>query len=115
EIALFRAGIIGTLVHADLQRGELKRSLQALSAQKFRPPGSHRTRSYGVSTLQRWYYAFRLGGLDALRPIPRSDKGHGRELTEPLKELLLELRREYRHVPATMIRDTLIAQGRMQP
>ena len=113
QIAVFRAGIIGTLVHGELQRGELKRELKALSHRRFRPPGSDRTRSYAVSTLQRWLYAYKTGGIEALRPKERADKGHGRELTEQLKELLLEIRREHRHIPATVIRDTLIADGRM--
>jgi transposase len=101
--------------HTELRRGELKRRLRALSRQKFRPPGSDRTRTYGVSTLQRWYYAYKKGGLDALRPKQRADRGHGRELSPELKELLLDIRREHRSVPATVIRDTLIAQGQMQP
>jgi transposase InsO family protein len=115
EIAVFRAGIIGSLAHADLQRGDLKRHFEALSKQKFRPPQSDRTRTYGVSTLQRWYYAYKKGGLDALRPKRRADRGHGRELSSELKELLLDIRREHRNVPATVIRDTLIAEGRLDP
>ncbi len=115
EIAVFRAGIIGSLAHAELARGELKRRMRALSREKFRPPGSDRTRTYGVSTLQRWYYAYKNGGLEALKPKARADRGHGRELTDELKELLLDIRREHRHVPATVIRDTLILEGRMDP
>lgn len=113
QIAVFRAGIIGSLAHAELQRGDLEHQLRALSKQKFRPPGSDRTRTYGLSTLQRWYYAYKEGGLDALRPRPRVDRGHGRGLTDELKELLLDIRREFPHVPATVIRDTLILDGRM--
>lgn len=115
QIAVFRAGIIGALAHTELRRGELKRRLRALSRQKFRPPGSDRTRTYGVSTLQRWYYAYKNGGLEALKPKQRCDKGHGRELPGELKELLLDIRREHRSVPATVIRDTLIAEGRLDP
>ena len=113
EIAVFRAGIIGSLAHAELRRGELKRRLRELSTRKFRPPGSDRTRTYGVSTLQRWYYAYKNGGLEALRPKERADKGHGRELTDELKELLLDIGREFPTVPVTVIRDTLILDGRM--
>jgi hypothetical protein len=66
EIALFRSEIVGALVRRELSRGELKRELEALSQIRFRVPGSACTRSYSVPTLQRWYYAYRTGGLPAL-------------------------------------------------
>ncbi len=115
QVAIFRAEIVGALVRTPLTRGELRRRLKALSRQHFRPPGSPHTRTYGYSTLQRWYYAYKAGGLEALTPRPRADRGHGRTLTDEFKTLLLNIRRDHRHVPATVIRDALIDQGRMDP
>mgnify|MGYP006365214481 CR=1 FL=1 len=41
-----------------------------------------------MATLERWYYAFREGGLDALRPKARVDRGRGRDLNDEQKKIL---------------------------
>ena len=55
--ALFRAQVIGALTRSALSRGELAAELRKLAERKYRPPGSRATKCYGVSTLERWYYA----------------------------------------------------------
>jgi putative transposase len=115
EIALYRAQIVGPLVQRALARGELARALDELSTTRFRAPRSHGSRTYSVATLERWYYAFREGGLDALRPAPRRDRGRGRELTDAQKALLLDIRREKPDVSAALILRTLETDGRIQP
>ncbi|WP_428267714.1 DDE-type integrase/transposase/recombinase [Haliangium sp.] len=113
EIALFRSEIVGALVRRELTRGELQRELTALSQVRFRPPGSGHTRTYALPTLQRWYYAYRAGGLAALRPRPRRDRGHGRKLPEELRTLLCQIRREHPSTPTSLIVRTLVADGRI--
>jgi len=115
EIALFRAQIIGPLVHAARVRGDLRRELTRLSQQRFRPPHSDQTRTYAVPTLQRWYYLYCNGGIEALKPKRRRDVGHGKHLSPELLELLLDIRREFPSAAATVIRNTLVADGRLEP
>jgi len=115
ELALFRAQIIGPLIHSVQVRGDLRRELVRLSQQRFRPPRSKATRTYAVPTLQRWYYQYRNGGLEALKPKRRSDIGHGQDLPGELHRLLLDIRSEYPSVAATVIRNTLVADGRLAP
>jgi putative transposase len=112
-IALFRSEIVGALVRRELSRGELKSALKALSQIRYRPPESNCLRAYSVPTLQRWYYAYRTGGLSALRPRPRRDRGHGRKLSSELRELLCQIRRENPPASATLIVRTLVADGRL--
>ncbi len=112
-VALFRAQIIGALTRRDLDRGELAAELRALAAERYRPPDSATTRQFGASTLERWFYAYRAGGLLALRPRPRSDRGRGRELTPEQRELLLDIRRERPTASAALILRTLVADGRL--
>ena len=71
EIALFRFGVIGALTRRTLARGELRAEMRSLSRQTFLPPGATRTRTFSLPTLERWLYAHREGGLEALRPEPR--------------------------------------------
>jgi len=113
-VARFRSEIVGALTRRELDRGELRAALRELSAQRFRPPGSDVTRQFGVSTLERWFYAYRLGGLDALRPAPRSDRGHAQELTDEQRQLLLDIRREHRSASVTLILRTLVKDGRIE-
>lgn len=113
ELALFRASIVGALVRRDLPRGELAVALRELAACRYRPPGRQASKQYGSSTLERWYYAYRSGGLAALRPAPRSDRGRARELTPEQRALLLDIRREHPAASVPLILRTLVADGRL--
>ena len=86
EVALFRSQIVGPLTRQLLQRGELSAELSALSHKLFRPPGLERSRSFSIPTLERWYYAYREGGMLALCPKPRSDAGHAHKLSDAQRE-----------------------------
>lgn len=113
EVAVFRSQVIGTLVCQALVRGELRAELRRLSTMSFRPPGAQRTRTFSVPTLERWLYAWRAGGLEALRPVKRSDAGHAQALTEAQRALLLDIRREYAGASAELILSTLVSDGRL--
>lgn len=113
EVALFRYGIIGGLCGQELARGELRAELRRLSTQRYRAPGAQRTRTFAVSTLERWYYAYLNGGLEALRPKPRADRGRARGLSAEQRELLCDIRREYPKASARLILKTLVDDGRL--
>ena len=113
RVALFRAEIIGALTRRDLHHGELRAALRELQKQRFRPPGRSLTRTYSVPTLERWYYAYKTGGLQSLRPDKRGDAGHAQELTEEQRTLLCDIRREYPSASAALIVRTLEADGRI--
>jgi putative transposase len=115
QTALFRAEVIGGLARRELSRGELAAALREISAQRLRPPGAAATRTYAVPTLQRWYYALRRGGLEALVPRARTDRGRGRALTAAQRDLLLEIRREHPRASVPLILRTLVADGRLEP
>ena len=111
--ALFRSEVIGALTRRDLAPGELRAELAALAQRAFRPPDAEHTRRFSVPTLERWYYAYRRGGLAALHPTPRSDRGRARDLTPELRGLLLAIRREHPSASVPLILRTLVADGRL--
>jgi transposase InsO family protein len=111
EVALFRSQIVGALCRTDLEHGALRAQLRELSQQRFRPPGSQSTRTFSVPTLERWLYAYRRGGLGALVPRPRSDRGYGQRLTPEQGELLCDIRREHPRASCALILRTLQLQG----
>jgi transposase InsO family protein len=112
-IALFRSEIIGALTRRELDRGELAQALSELSQQRFRPPAAKSTKTYSVATLERWYYAYKSGGLEALRPSPRSDRGRCRDLTPEQRKLLATIREEHPSASVPVILRTLVAEGRL--
>ena len=113
RVALFRAELVGALARRAFDHGELAAALRALAAAHYRPPGSTTRRRFGASTLERWLYAYRDGGLAALQPRPRSDRGRARALTPELRALLLEIRREHPTASVPLILRTLVADGRL--
>ena len=92
-IALHRWAIIAEAVNPKLssaERGVVVRSIAART--HAHPDGSERC--YARNTIDRWVRAWRAGGLEALRPKPRSDSGLVRyrpELLEEAAALRLEL------------------------
>ena len=87
-VALFRAEVIGSLVRREVSRGELTAEIAKLTEVRYRPPGRRATKCYGASTLERWYYAYRRGGLAApfpsapLRTVRASFPAYGSSLHE---------------------------------
>jgi putative transposase len=114
RLALFRSEIIGGLTRRELNRGALREALERLSQERFRPPGAQSTRTYSVTTLERWLYRYKRGGLQALKPTGRSDRGRGRQLPAELRQLLLDIRREHRSASVPLILRTLLADGRLE-
>lgn len=115
EVAVFRHGLIGELASSELSHGDRAEALRRLSLQRVRLPDSDTTRTYSVPTLERWLYAFKKGGLEALVPQARADRGRGRDLDPVLRELLCDIRREHPSVSVTLILRTLRADGRVGP
>jgi len=113
EIALYRSQVIGPLSRSELVHGQLRAELVALSQQRFRPPGSDHSRTYSVPTLERWLYRYKEGGLAALVPRARSDRGAAQMLTPEQRELLCDIRREHPRASAALILRTLVLDGRL--
>ena len=113
-VAHFRAQVLGPVLNRELERGELLETLRILARVHFRAPGAHITRTYSVPTLLRWNRAYRSGGIDALRPESRR-LGDAGNISEEMRELLLEIRRQFPFTPANNILETLEDDGRIAP
>ncbi|MFM2415703.1 MAG: hypothetical protein RL385_426 [Pseudomonadota bacterium] len=113
-VATFRHAVIGPVCARELSHGDLAAALRELSQTRVRPPSASRTKTYSVPTLERWLYAYRRGGLAALRPHGRRDRGRGRDLTEALRALICDIRREHPSASARLIVRTLETDGRLE-
>jgi len=74
-VAVFRSEVMGSLCRREPSHGDLVAELRALAGERFRLPGVAVTKTISVPTLERWYYAYRKGGLEALLPRKPSDRG----------------------------------------
>ena len=93
QIALHRWAVIAEAAGGKLtarERGALARQIAA--REHAHPDGT--ARRYSRGTIDRWLRSWRKGGVDALRPSPRSDTGAVRAMPELFAEasaLRLEL------------------------
>lgn len=93
EIALFRYGLIASLLFSPLPDGQVERFLRQIASQNYAIPYSKRKR-IGITTLRRYLKQYQQGGFDALRPQERSDKGVPRALAVEVVEKAIALREE---------------------
>ena len=66
---------------------------------------------YAPKTIESWYCDYMRGGLDALKPGYRADKGSSRKIDAELAEKILEVKKAYPKAPNTVIYDKLIEDG----
>ncbi len=91
--ALFRLSVLGPLASRDrLEQGELKALLRELAAQSYAIPDSKRV-FLSEKTIEGWYYAWKRGGIEALTPKPRSDRGRSK-MPDSLQEAVCAAKKE---------------------
>jgi len=89
--AQLRFSIVGPLLAAPPPRGELQAELKKLAAKQWLHPVTGQPADFGVSTIQRWYYAARAEKQDpvgVLRRKIRSDAGQQPSIEVELARLL---------------------------
>jgi transposase InsO family protein len=89
--AHLRFAIIGPLLAAPPAHGELRNELEALSQKQWLHPIERKPVQFGVSTIERWYYAARAANNDpvgVLRRIVRKDSGQHPSLGEDLRQII---------------------------
>lgn len=92
-VALFRYSVLGALVsRGRLERGELTATIRELAARDYDIPGSRNSR-ISEKTIEAWYYAWRRGGIDALAPRPRAERGQSK-LPPEVQAAILAAKRE---------------------
>ena len=85
--ARLRFAIIGPLLAAPPARGDLQTTLRTLASRSWQHPITGQHKRFGLSTIQRWYYAAtraRLDPVGALKTRVRTDAGRSRTLTPKL-------------------------------
>ena len=111
--ALFRHAILGDVLSRNLRRGQLRPALKQLVQQTYQDPHG-RMRRVAYKTLEEWYYKYRNGGFEALKPRPRKDSNRSRVLAEDIQQLILDMKREDPGRSARLILRELELAGRIR-
>lgn len=96
--AHFRFSVIGPLLAAPPERGQLQAQLRELAARKWRHPISGEWTLFGFSTLEQWYYkalGAKQGPVEVLKRKIRSDQGTHPALSSGVAELLTVQHRQH--------------------
>lgn len=109
-VALFRLSVLGPLtMRVSLAHGELKRELEILAARTYTDPEGNPVK-LAVKTLEGWFYAYRKGGVDALEPRVRIDRGHSK-IPPAIQEAILTAKRNNPRRSMSGLIDLLERQG----
>ncbi|MCP4036908.1 MAG: DDE-type integrase/transposase/recombinase [bacterium] len=92
-IALWKLSVLGPLISVRLEHGDRLALLTEAAERTHQQPDGRLVR-LSARTLETWLYAYRRGGLQALAPQPRADRGQSRAIDVQVAELLLRAKRE---------------------
>lgn len=92
-LALFRLSVLGPLASREhFERGDLTRIIRELASHRYDIPLSKRV-YLSEKTIERWYRLWQKGGVDALAPTPRCDRGQSR-LAPAVQDAILAYKQE---------------------
>jgi putative transposase len=92
-LALFRLSVLGPLAsRGQIERGEVKAIIRELASKTYNIPDSKRV-YLSEETILRWYYDWKRGGIDALAPQSRRDKGVTR-LPDNIQAILMQAKKD---------------------
>ncbi|HXK11617.1 MAG TPA: DDE-type integrase/transposase/recombinase [Vicinamibacteria bacterium] len=110
EVALFRFGVIGDLVHLAPGTKGLYDRLREKAAIDYKIPGSLRTR-VAEETIRGWLRRYRKGDLDALRPRVRADQGQSHALPREVVDLLVSIKDDKPDLSVQLVIREALASG----
>jgi len=89
--ARLRFSVVGPLLSAPAEKGELRAEMEKLEAKTWRHPVSGASMRFGFSTIERWYYAAKNEHQDPVRVLRRrvrQDAGRARGVPFKLAQAL---------------------------
>lgn len=73
------------------------------------------SRKYAPKTLESWYSDYMRGGIEALKPRSRADKGGSRRIDEGLGERILLTKKLYPKAPKTVLYELMVRDEVVDP
>jgi len=116
--AHLRFSVVGQLLAAPPEKGELRGELERLAARTWRHPATGEPVRFGVSTIERWYYRAlreKRDPVGVLRRKVRKDAGHQESMREAVRQALLSQYAAHKGWTAQLHRDNLVALAETKP
>lgn len=107
EIAQFRFALIAPVVQGLFPDASATAYYKRVTANPLKLPDGTEVQ-YSYKTLEKWKSQYNKGGLDALMPTARSDKGIPRVLDEDAIAEIYLLKKEHPRMNATQIYEQLV-------
>lgn len=110
--AQLRFSVVGHLLAAPPARGDLQRELERLAEKKWRHPVTGAPTTFGVSTIERWYYEAKRAPIDPvgrLRQKVRKDLGRRIAITDVVAQAIHALYEANRSWSYQLCYDNLVA------
>ena len=111
-IALKRFSLISPVLNGQVKNQ--KEYFDALSDKPIEIPYLG-MRRYTPKTLRGWLYQYLRGGIEALKPGYRSDRGKYRKIDFELSEKIKQKKLEHPEMPNKLLYETLIGEGIISP
>ena len=110
EVAQFRFALIAPVIQGLYPDASATAYYKRVTASPLTlPDGS--TVTYSYKTLEKWKSQYNIGGLDALMPATRSDKGISRSLNEEAIAEIYRIKEENPRMNATRIYEHLVRES----
>ena len=110
QIAQIRFGLIAPLIQGTYPDASMSAYCRRVAAVPVKLPDG-RLVQYKPKTLGKWVNLYNRGGMDALVPKTRCDKGGSRVITSDAELEIRRLKKEYPRLNATQIHDRLVQEG----
>jgi putative transposase len=108
-IALFKYSLIAPLVAGSFMEASKAEYYRITAQKEYTFPTGEKTR-YSAGTLKKWYMDYTKQGLDALKPLTRSDLGRSRKLPTCAIDKIYEYRQQMPYITVKKIYSKLIDQ-----
>lgn len=109
-IALFKYSLIAPLVAGSFMEASKAEYYRITSKKEYTYPTGEKTH-YTAGTLKKWYMDYTKQGLDALKPLTRSDLGRSRKLPAGVIDKIYEYRQQMPYITVKKIYSKLIEEG----
>ena len=116
--AHLRFSVIGQLLAAPPDKGELKAAIEGLAARTWRHPTTGEPVCFGFSTIERWYYRAlreRADPVTVLRRKLRADAGQQPAVGEAVRRAVLAQYAAHKSWSVKLHHDNLVALAEAQP
>jgi len=116
--AHLRFSVVGQLLAAPPDKGELKAAIEGLAARTWRHPATGEPVRFGFSTIERWYYRAlreRADPVTVLRRKLRADAGRQPAVGEAVRRAVLAQYAAHKSWSVKLHHDNLVALAEAQP